>query len=335
MKDVAARAGVSMKTVSNVLNGYPFISPGTRARVDEALAALDYRPNMAARNLARGRTGAIALAIPHVDNPYFAELARHVIDEAGRYDLTVLVDQTGGDRDGERRALEGLPGRLVDGLVLSPMALRTADLEERAGATPMVLLGERVSHTTHADHVAIDDVAASRDAVRHLLDRGRSRVAVVGDQPHRGGTGPSARRLRGARAAVAERGGHLAPSLVAETAEYTREDGARAMDELLGQGTAPDAVFCCNDVLAMGALSTLHRRGVRVPDDVAVVGFDDIDECRFSVPPLTSVSADKQAVAHEAVTRLVAVLAGPDAPRTPQDVTLPHRLVVRESSGGA
>jgi DNA-binding LacI/PurR family transcriptional regulator len=168
LKDVAERAGVSVKTVSNVVNGYQHVRPDTRARVEEAIAELNYRPNLTARNLRKGRTGLIALAVPELDSPYFAELARHVIAAAAEYGWTVLVDQTGGGREQERAAALGIGDRVIDGLILSPLALTADDLAVLAGL-PMVLLGERVHHGP-ADHVAIDNIAAASEITAHLLD---------------------------------------------------------------------------------------------------------------------------------------------------------------------
>ncbi|MBM0259289.1 LacI family DNA-binding transcriptional regulator, partial [Micromonospora sp. 4G55] len=167
LKDVAERAGVSVKTVSNVVNGYLHVRPDTRARVEEAIAELNYRPNLSARNLRKGRTGVIALAVPELDIPYFAELARHVVTAAAERGWTVLIDQTGGGAERERVAAAGIGDHMIDGLILSPLALTAEDLAGLDG-TPMVLLGERVDHGP-ADHVAIDNVAAAREITAHLV----------------------------------------------------------------------------------------------------------------------------------------------------------------------
>ncbi|MFD0783416.1 LacI family DNA-binding transcriptional regulator, partial [Micromonospora azadirachtae] len=180
LKDVAERAGVSVKTVSNVVNGYAHVRPDTRARVEEAIAALNYRPNLSARHLRKGRTGVIALAVPELDIPYFAELARHVVGAAADLGWTVLIDQTGGRREQERVIASGVTDHLIDGLILNPLALTADDLVNLNG-TPMVLLGERVEHGT-ADHVVIDNVAAAREVTTHLIGLGRRRIAAIGAQ---------------------------------------------------------------------------------------------------------------------------------------------------------
>jgi DNA-binding LacI/PurR family transcriptional regulator len=332
LKDVAERAGVSVKTVSNVVNGYLHVRPDTRARVMEAITALDYRPNISARNLRLGRTGIIALAVPELDIPYFAELAKHVVGAAARHGWTVLIDQTNGDSEQERLVAAGIRDHMIDGLIFSPLALTAADLDAGANATPMVLLGERVAHGP-ADHVAIDNVAAARDATAHLIGLGRRRIAAVGAQ-HTAEAATARLRLAGYQEALAAAA--IAPdeALVAPAAAWHRAEGAAAMRSLLASGPPPDAVVCFNDTLALGALRALHDAGLRVPDDIAVAGFDDIEDGRYSVPTLTTVAPDKAELARVAVDLLAARLgATDDAP--PREQIMPHRLIRRESTATA
>jgi len=332
LKDVAELAGVSVKTVSNVVNGYVHVRPDTRARVLEAISALDYRPNLSARNLRRGRTGIIALAVPYLDIPYFAELARHVVSAAARHDWTVLIDQTNGDREQERLVVSGFRDHLIDGLIFSPLALTGPDIAAGTDATPMVLLGERVHHGP-ADHVAIDNVAAARDVTAHLVASGRRRVAAIGAQHT--AEGDTARlRLAGYGEALRAAGMVVDDALIAPAPAWHRADGAEAMRALLAAGPAPDAVLCFNDTLALGAIRALHDASLRVPDDVAIAGFDDIEDGRYSVPTLTTVAPDKEHLARIAVDLLAARL-GPGDGAPPREETVPHRLHLRESTGSA
>jgi DNA-binding LacI/PurR family transcriptional regulator len=329
LKDVALLAGVSMKTVSNVVNDYPFVTPQTREKVRQAIDALDYRPNLSARLLRGGRTGLIALAVPEISMPYFAELAEAVVQQAKTHGWTVLIDQTRGDRDTERNVAEGIKSHLVDGLIVSPLTLTAADIENRRATTPLVLLGERLTNAP-VDHVTIDNVAGARTATEHLLGLGRTRVAAVGSQPRVAG-GTSALRLKGYRQALRRAGVPYDKALVAPVTDYHRVDGARAMQALL-DGPRPDAVFCFNDTLALGAVRTLLSKGYRVPDDVAVVGFDDIDEADFSTPTLTTVAPDKAQIAELALGLLDRRIAHSDA--GPREATANFTLVVRESTTG-
>ncbi|WFF01636.1 LacI family DNA-binding transcriptional regulator [Micromonospora sp. WMMD964] len=328
LKDVAERAGVSVKTVSNVVNGYVHVRADTRARVEEAIAELHYRPNLSARHLRKGRTGVIALAVPELDIPYFAELARHIVTAAAAYGWTVLIDQTCGRREQERAVASGVTDHLIDGLIVSPSALTVEDLAGLDG-TPMVLLGERVEHGS-ADRVVIDNVSAAREITDHLIKLGHRRIAAIGAGRTAGGA--SARlRLAGYADALRAAGLDRDEALVASAPVWHRADGAAAMRGLLTSGVRPDAVFCFNDTLALGALRALHEAGLRVPEDVAVVGFDDIEDGRFSIPALSTVAPDKERIAHLAVDLLANRLDGERA--APATVlSAPYRLELREST---
>ncbi len=330
MKEVASRAGVSVKTVSNVVNGYLHVAPATRERVQRAIDEMGYRPNLSARSLRSGRTGIIAVAVPRLDEPYFAELAAAVIAVADEHGCTVLVDQTDGLREREELAVAGIRPDLIDGLILSPLALGADGLQASCGAsTPLVLLGERISDTRH-DHVAIDNVAAARLATEHLLSLGRTRVAAIGTM-HSVVAQTARLRRTGYREALAAAGRAFLPDHEQEVDGFTREAGARAADRLLDLPERPDAVFCFSDLLALGALHALQRRGVRVPEDVAVIGIDDIAESRFSTPTLSTVAQDVEEIARLAVDALLHRLAD-GAGDPPRELAASHVLLVRDST---
>lgn len=328
LRDVAERAGVSVRTASNVANDYAHVAPATRRRVQEAIDELGYRPNMAARQLRQGRTETISLVVPEIDSPYFAELASLTVRIAEERGWTVHIDQTDGDAGRERRMTAGPVGRSVDGVICSPWAVGPDELS-RLAAGPLVLLGERAA-AGGLDHVAIDNVAASRTATAHLVAQGRRRIAAVGAQPHL--NNDTARlRLEGYAAALAEAGLPFLDELVEPVTRLHRPDGAAAMARLLGGPQAVDAVFCFTDELALGAVRTLADRGVRVPEDVAVIGFDDIEDGRYSVPSLSTISPDKEEIARRALQCLADRIADPSAPA--RDLVAGHRLVARGSTG--
>ena len=326
-----------MKTVSNVVNGYVHVSSATRARVERAIADLDYRPNLAARNLRRGRSGIVALAVPELDVPYFAELAVHVVRAARTQGWTVLIDQTDGDRDREALVLDSFGTHLVDGLHLSPVATGPEELAARRATTPLVLLGERV-YDGPADHVSIDNVAAAATAVAHLTGLGRRRVAAVGRQSEVvGGDGPAP--APGLPAGAAQRRAARRPGDRRGHRQLHPDRGAAAVDRLLALDQPPDALFCFNDLLALGAMRRLHERGLRVPHDVAVVGVDDVEDGRWSVPTLTTIRPDKPGLAQLAVDLLAEHIdrppdGTPGAVRAPRELEAPFDLVVRESTAG-
>jgi DNA-binding LacI/PurR family transcriptional regulator len=329
LRQVAERAGVSVRTVSNVVSGFALVAPDTRTRVQAAIDELQYRPNAAARHLRGGRSGLVALAVPEIASPYFGELAGLLAREAERRSWLMLIQQTGGDAKDERALLDGVRGQVVDGVILSPWALSPGDLTRRTDAVPLVLLGEQDAGGL-LDHVAVDSVAAARDATRHLIERGRTRIAAVGLQPHLE-NGTAARRLEGYRQALAEAGLPADPALQIPVARLHREDGARAMTELLARPAPVDAIFCFSDQLALGALRSALRHGRNVPGDLAVAGFDDVEDGRYATPALTTIAPDKDAIAREALTCLEDRLAGNrDAPA--RRIVVGHRLVVRDST---
>jgi DNA-binding LacI/PurR family transcriptional regulator len=336
LRDVAERAGVSVKTVSNVVNGYRHVSPAMRARVQAVIDETGYRPNATARNLRSGRTGVIALALPELDNPYFAELAGFVVEEAERRGWTLLIDQTDGLRDRELVVADGVRHHLIDGVILSPVALGYDDLAGRSREDiALVLIGEKLN-AGPADHVAIDNVAAARAATDHLLSLGRTRVAALGHQPDSSHeSGVAGLRLRGWEEALHAAGLEVDPDLVGEVPTFRREHGVAAMADVLGRGAPPDAVFCFNDTLALGAMRHLADRGLSVPDDVAVIGIDDVADGRFAVPTLSTVAPDKAGIARTAVRMLAERLEPAGHQLVPRDVRVGFQLVPRESTLGS
>ena len=331
LRDVAAHAGVSVRTVSNVVNGFRYVAPETRSRVQASIDELGYRPNLAARTLRRSRTGLVALVVPEIDSPYFAELAARTVRIAERRGLTVLIDQTDGDPERERLLLHGKRSQLVDGVLFSPWTVAPAELAARTDTVPLVLLGEHDSPTAGrlaVDHVAIDNVAAARSATAHLLASGRRRIAAIGVQPSTFNA-TARQRLLGYRQALSAAGVRASAELERPVRTLHRADGHRAMLELLELAEPPDAVFCFTDELALGAMRAAADRSVPVPDAVALIGFDDIEDGRYSVPALSTVSPDKDRIAELALDCLAEQT---DGPRDGRSIVAPHRLVVRATS---
>ncbi|GAA1589424.1 LacI family DNA-binding transcriptional regulator [Kribbella sancticallisti] len=330
MRDVALHAGVSPKTVSNVMNGYPYIREATRLKVLASIDALGYQMNLSARNLKSGRTGIIGLAVPELSLPYFAELADAVIDAAEEHGLTVMIEQTGAVRERELAALARPRGHLVDGLLFSPLGLGHNDAEHLRISTPMVLLGERIFHGP-VDHVMIDNVTGTRAAVQHLLEVGRRRIAVIGTHPGEL-VGTAAIRYDAYAATLDEAGVQPVRRLAVQAGPWHRANGAEAMENLLASGEKFDAVLGLNDTLALGAIRVLTKHGIRIPDDVAVAGFDDIDEARYSTPTLTTVDPGRGRIATTAIELLVARMNGDESDH--REIVAPYALHRRESTLG-
>lgn len=341
LTDVAEVAGVSMKTVSNVVNGYAPVSEPTRSKVLAAVERVGYRPNLSARNLARGRSGVIVLAVPRLELPYFASLAGSVVEAAASHGWFVLIHQTGGDADGERRALlDDFPQR-VDGMILSTQHLDPGALSARRETLPLVLLGDHRLHGA-APHVGIDNRAAALEAVRHLIAGGGRRLAMIGAAPSVTPDDRTAGMLEGLREAALPARPELLRAITANTGEEGERVTAQMLDEI---SEPPDALFAVTDWVAMGAIRALQARGLSVPDDVAVIGFDDIPYASSTSPSLTTIAPDRDAIARlavEALEQLVtpggsgdrgaAASPADTADTADTDLHAPFRLVLREST---
>lgn len=334
LHDVARLAEVSIKTVSNVINDYPHIRPSTREKVEAAIAQLGYQPNLSARSLRSGRTGVVSLALPELSLSYFAELADTVIAAAERRGLTVLIELTGGDRERELDMLRSPRRKLSDGLLFSPLGLGQDDVGLIGVAYPLVLLGERIFGGP-ADHVTMQNVEAGRAATDFLIERGRRRIALVG--VHEGEViGSAGLRLRGYREALDAAGIPFDPALMGYTDLWHRGDGATSMRQLLASGVTFDAVFGMNDTLALGAMRVMQEAGIRVPEDVAVIGFDNLDETQYSLPSLTTVDPGRDEIAESAVRVLLErIEAGAEGPQPAREILAPFSIVERESTASA
>jgi DNA-binding LacI/PurR family transcriptional regulator len=327
---VAQAAGVSIKTVSNVINDYPHIREETRERVLAAISELGYQPNLSARGLRSGRTGAISLIIPDLKNAYFAELADAVMRAAAKHDLVVMIQQSAGIRERELEVLHGPRMRMVDGILFSVLALGQEDAPLVDIPTPLVLLGERIFNGP-ADHVTMQNVAASRAATEHLISLGHRRILAFGAHENEV-IGSAGLRLTGYKQALAAAGIPYSDDLVVDVGNWHRADGADAMRAALQAGLSFDGVVAFNDSIALGAVRVLQERGIRVPEDVSVIGFDDIDETRYSLPSLSTVDPGREEIAETAVRVLLERIADPDKTIPPREFEASFRIVEREST---
>jgi DNA-binding LacI/PurR family transcriptional regulator len=331
MHDVSRLAGVSIKTVSNVINDYPYVREETRRRVLDAIATLGYTPNLSARSLRSGRTNVISLMIPDLRNAYFAELADSVMRAAADRGLSVLIEQFGDQREREIEVLRHPRAQMVDGVLYSVLTLDEGDVGviEEIG-TPMVLLGERIFNGPK-DHVTMQNVEGARAATTHVIEQGRRRIVALGAHPGEV-IGSAALRLSGYREALEEAGIAYDEELVVPVGSWHRRNGADAMREFLGRRVPFDAIVAFNDAIALGALRVLQENSLAVPDDVAVIGFDDIDETQYSMPTLSTVDPGRDDIARTAVDLLLRRIEGGGAPFTPEEVLVPFRLRSREST---
>jgi DNA-binding LacI/PurR family transcriptional regulator len=328
LEKVAARAGVSRATVSRVVNGASTVSAQTAEVVQQAIEELGYVPNLAARSLVTHRTDSIALVVSEPttrvfsDDPYFSAVIRgvsQVLDEADKQ-MVLMLTASPSSRDRVERYASA---RHVDGVLIASMhgADPLPGVLARRGV-PVVSGGRPLGSTT-LPYVDIDNAAGAAAAVGHLLATGRRRIATIaGPQDMIAGID----RLAGYRTALE---GSSRRSIVA-VGDFSRESGEVAMKQLLADDPQLDAVFAASDMMAFGAMRALAQAGRRVPEDVAVVGFDDIDAARYSDPPLATVRQPSLEVGREMATLILRITGGDPAP---EPVILPTELVVRESAG--
>ncbi|MFE1646070.1 LacI family DNA-binding transcriptional regulator [Microbacterium sp. P01] len=328
LQDVAELAGVSMKTVSNVVRGYKHVSTSTRDRVQRAIDELDYRPNLMGRTLATGRTGLIALSFSNVGIPYFAELSRLVSAAAHSMGYRVLVDETDGTLEGERAVLESFEAGLVDGMLFQPAVVSSLEIARHRSAVPIVILGEGAAPLT-MDRVMIDNVSAARDATNHLITLGRRRIAFAG---HESGklSAASSQRIMGYQQALEDAGIAPDPQLLLPRDTVTPMAAVLGVGRALDEGTRFDGLVCRDDLAAIGALRALQERGIRVPDDVALTGWDNIMMSRVTHPSITSLAPDTAALTLRAMEMLVERIEGMEGAGRHELVG--HRLVIRESA---
>ncbi len=331
VRDVAAAASVSVGTVSNVLNRPAQVAPATVARVMRAIEELGFVRNDAARQLRAGRSRSIGLVVLDVGNPFFAEVARGAEDRAAEAGMTVLLGNSDETPAREAAHLELFREQRVNGVLVTPASEDLTLLRRlRDGGVPVILVDRDVPDEAF-DSVSVDDVEGGRLAAQHLLDLGRARLAYVG--------GPAsipqvADRLSGARAAVDM---HAEVTLeVIELPALTVLHGRAAGEEILARPAAdrPDAIFAANDLLAVGLLQAFAiMRNVRVPDDIALIGYDDIDFASATVVPLSSIRQPAQLIGATAVDLLLRGIDDPDGEHE-RAVRFQPELVVRESTIG-
>jgi DNA-binding LacI/PurR family transcriptional regulator len=325
IKDVAARAGVSKSTVSNVVRSAGSMSPDTRERVEEAIRALGYRPHAAARNLVQQRTNLLGVVVGDLANAFNAELVKHLEQQASRHDYTTLVCNTDGNARLEATRIEALLEQRVDGIALLEFSGdRTVIAQLLAERVPVVMIS---CAADYSDYVAVDDYAGIALGVAHLVELGHSRIAHAVDAL--GEPAMTRTRLDAFERAILRHGLQVrAEWLLAWDRDAA---GERAVEAVFAAEPAPTAVLAANDFTAMRLIELLEARGRRVPQDVSVVGFDGIAIGGLSRLALTTVAQPREQLAAVGMrTLLVRIEGGPEAPG--QQRRLAPRLVVRGST---
>ncbi|WP_433281435.1 LacI family DNA-binding transcriptional regulator [Pseudonocardia xinjiangensis] len=330
MTDVARRAGVSTMTVSNVINGrVQRVSESTRLRVLAVISELGYQVNLTARNLRMGRTGAVGLAVPSFAPGYYAQLAERLADRFAAHGMRLAVEKTGASRVAELDALTAPRLSGYDGFVLSVVAGEVADLDRLSLDTPVVLIGEKAV-PARFDHVLMDNVGGARMATELLIRTGSQRIVLLAGAGEQDETMPGL-RTRGYRNAHAATGTAVRDELIVSCG-FSVHHGYAAVRDLVGRGVPFDAVFALTDSAAIGALRALADTGRRVPEDVQVIGFDNLDDSRFTVPGLTTVEPGNDEMADAICALLMERIDAPSAGGAARVVMPEPRIVEREST---
>lgn len=328
--DVAALAGVSTSTAARALGSYGSVSPPVRERVAEAAKTLGYRRNSLARTMITGRSHVIGLVVADIENPYFARAARGVADVAHRAGYEVLLVNSDEDPAVEKTALRALWEKRVDGLIISPAAADASPhLDELvANGTPVVQL-DRFAPGIEADAVVVDNEFAARHAIEHLTNLGHRRIAVVSSS---GLIHTNEMRLTGYAEGLEAAGIPADPALIRRPA-YTREGAVAETIAALELDDPPTAFFTTDNLMSLGVVEGVQQMRRRVPDEVSIVGFDDLEWTTIMVPPLTVVAQPVYELGATAATRLLERIAGNTEP--PRVFTIPTTFILRESTGPA
>ena len=324
--DVARHAQVSKTTVSHVISGKRPVSVATRDRVERSIDALGYRPDGLARSLRTRRTHMVALILPDITNPYYPVLARGLEGGIEPDGYRAFICSSDGDAERARAYLREVCDRGVDGIVLDSFHLTVDDLQAATGGRlPLVWIGGAPMEHPGVDSVRSDDDAGAYDATTHLVERGHRRIAFIDGPP-----GSGTARRDGYRRALADGGLAVYPEPSPRT-DWTREGGRATVAALLALEPRPTAIFCSNDLTAIGALDAARDAEISIPDDLAIVGFDDIEAAALVTPALTTVTNPAIEIGRTAAAMLAERMGGGYAGPA-RTVTLPSPLIVRGSS---
>ena len=328
ISDVARHAGVSLGTVSNVLNRPDRVSTATRERVLQAIEELSFIPNGSARQLRAGTITTVGAVLLDIGNPFFTEVARGIEDRLGRDDYTLMLASSDGDLAREARYLRLFEEHGVLGILVTPAGPDLDHLRELRSRGLQVVLLDSTSPDPSISSVAVDDVAGAAMALEHLLALGHRRIGFINGPPT---IQQCVDRRAGVVRALVAAGLDESAMVEVEVPALNADGGEAGATELLDGGPPPTALFCVNDLTALGAMRTLRARGMRIPDDMAVVGYDDVNFASMLTTPLTSVRQPTHRLGEVAADLLLRA-AGPDASPA-QHVEFQPELVVRASSG--
>lgn len=326
IREVAQTAGVSVTTVSHVINQTRFVSLETKKRVLSAMQQLNYRPNSLARSLRRGETYTIGLIVPDSANPYFAEVARIMEEKAFRASYSTILCNSDNDLEKERRYTEVLINKQVDGIIFMACGDDIASLKELVDRRIPAVVVDRLLDQMEVDSVVSDNLQGGYLATQHLIEIGHQNIAIIRGPSN---VTPSARRFDGYLQALKTYNLIVDQTLI-KSGNFHPPSGYQATKELLSKPTRPDAIFACNDLMAIGALRAVHELGFSVPDDISIIGYDNIELALFTQPALSTIAQPIQSIADRAVQLLLDRIENPYFPTKRE--TLSNQIVIRSTT---
>lgn len=325
ISDVAAKAGVSVATVSRVINGSSKVSPETLIKVKQAIAELNYRPNLLGRALRKTKSERVLVLLPNIANPFYAEIVKGIEDVANKNGYSIMLCNTDSNLEREKKYIKMLKSHLADGAILMASEMTCEELTELSHEIPIVQCCE-YKVGIPITHVSIDNEMAAYKAVNHLIGLGHKKIAFIGAKNQ---FLSSSLRKDGYIRALNEAGIDFDPAYCGY-GDYSYKSGFRIMKQLLSLEARPTAVFCISDLMAVGAIRSAMEEELRVPEDLAVCGFDNIYFSRMFKPTLTTVSQPMHDLGCTAMEALINIIE--EKSTEPMHYFMEHELIIREST---
>ena len=325
IKDVAQKAGVSTATVSRVINDPTAVSPETQKKVKQTIKQLNYQPNMLGRNLRRCATRMIMILLQNISNPFYSRVVRGIEKKALKNNYYTMICNNNSDPQQEKSYLQLLKSKLIDGVILLEPEIDKKDLQEIGSSFPVVQCCEYLEGVD-IPHISIDNTAAARTAVNHLLDCGHTKIAMISGC---GDLLSEKHREKGYREALENAGIKFRPEYV-KYGSYGFQGGKLKAREILALPDRPSAIFAISDIMAIGAIGAITEAGLQVPDDVAVIGFDNTSISRMYRPPITTIEQPRFEMGSEAMTALLTRIE--NKKKNIDNKILEHKLIIREST---
>jgi len=328
IKDVAKRAGVSPATASRVAGNYGYVSAEKRQKVLKAITELGYKPNRIARSMVTKSTQTVGLVVTDIQNPFFAQLARGVEDLIWEHGYTLILANTDENLQRENAILTSLQEKMVDGLILVPASSRYSPTRKAVfeQGIPMVLL-DRASDGLEVDTVLVDNKQGAYTAVSHLIELGHQRIGMIVDNLD---ITTNEERLAGYRSALMDHNLQIEENLI-QSCQFTQQSAYTIASEMLRRPDRPSAIFTAYNLISIGTLIAIRENGLRIPEDISIVGFDDVDWNQLISPKLTAIAQPVYDMGKVAGERLISRLKGDASPAL--EIRLKTKFILRDSSG--